>query len=99
MHKNLQDMTGEEKAELVNRFDVERTNLLSVLLDLQSLSYQNYIDEETAVLVAKAAGIALSELYEVLSFYAMLSTEPRGRYVVEVCRCTPCTLADDVEVA
>ncbi|NTU89053.1 MAG: hypothetical protein HGA54_03970, partial [Actinobacteria bacterium] len=48
---------------------------------------------------AKAAGMALSELYEVLSFYAMLSTEPRGRYVVEVCRCTPCTLADDVEVA
>jgi len=64
--------------------------LLSMLLDIQTASGENYVHEQWAKLVAEQLGLPYSKVYDVLTFYSMFSTQPRGKYVIEVCKSTPC---------
>ena len=64
--------------------------LLPILLEIQNASGENYVDEQWAKLVAEQVGLPYSKVYDVLTFYAMFSTKPRGKYVIEVCKSTPC---------
>ncbi len=51
--------------------------------------------------VAKMLDMAPIRVYEVASFYTMYNTKPVGRYLIQVCRTTPCWLrgADDLTAA
>ena len=44
-------------------------------------------------MVAEKLDIPLVQLYDVLTFYAMLETKPRGRYIIEVCNNAPCYIS------
>lgn len=67
-----------------------KEGLLSILLEIQNSSGENYVHEQWAKLVAEQLGLPYSKVYDVLTFYAMFSTKPRGKYVIEVCKSTPC---------
>lgn len=66
------------------------SNLLPILLDAQALSAQNYISEEVAVHIASELNIPLSRVSSVISFFSALSTNPRGAYVIKICKSTTC---------
>lgn len=68
----------------------DQQKLLSILLDIQKASGKNYISEEAAEIVSREMGIPLVKLYDILTFYAMLETKPRGRFLIEVCNNAPC---------
>lgn len=70
-----------------------KEGLLSILLDIQKASEENYVHEQWAKLVAEQLELPVSKVYEVLTFYAMFSTKPRGKYVIEVCKSTPCHIS------
>jgi NADH-quinone oxidoreductase subunit E len=91
-------MTREEKIEVIRAAGGDKEHILGILLELQSRSDLSYIDEETAQLVADELGLALTKVYEVLTFYAMLETKPSAKYILEVCNSTPCyySKADEV---
>lgn len=76
--------------EIVNQCGKDESKLLEILLEVQNASDLNYISKENAKLIAEALGIPLSRVYEVISFYSMLSLHPRGRYVIEVCNSSAC---------
>ena len=59
----------------------------------------NYIDEETAALVAEEVGMNPTRVYDIITFYAMLKTEPKARYVLKVCNSTPCHFSRSEEIA
>ena len=98
--KALTEWTAEEKRALIRKQGGDKAHLLNILLELQRQSGvmplrtaargKNYIDEETAELVAETVGIGQAQLYEVLRFYAMLETKPAGRFRLEVCNSSPC---------
>lgn len=48
--------------------------------------------------VADLLGMAPMRVYEVASFYEMFRTQPTGKYLVQVCRTTPCWLRGSDEV-
>ena len=98
MNVDLQDMTSAEKARLIADIGLPGADLLSSLLELQTHSRRSFIDEETADLVAESCGMSHAKIYDVLSFYATLSPRPRGRHILEVCRCTPCHLSDNLAI-
>lgn len=79
-----------DKQELIRSMGVNKEQLLFLLIQLQELSGQSYIDRETAQLVAEELRMPLSRIYEAVTFYDMLSDTPRGRYIVEVCDSPPC---------
>lgn len=88
--RSLQEWTAEEKNAVIQAAGGTKENLLAILLELQRLSGQNYIDEETAYLVADSVGMGRAQIIEVLKFYTMLKDKPGARYILEVCNSSPC---------
>lgn len=76
---------------IINKYNKSKEKLIAMLLEIQhEVSNHNYIGEEWASIIAKELNIPLSKVYEVLTFYAMLEAEPNGKYVIEICKSSPC---------
>ena len=86
----LNHFSDEQILAIVEENGACKENLLYILLKLQDLSPQNNIDERTANLVAERVGLSRVQMYDILTFYAMLKTKPRGKYIIEVCNSSPC---------
>jgi NADH-quinone oxidoreductase subunit E len=76
--------------EIMARYGNDPQQLIAVLLDIQAASGRNYVDKQWAVLVSGRLDVPLSKVYDVLTFYAMFSTEPRGACLIEICESAPC---------
>ena len=69
----------------------ERTgDVLGVLEELQQRHPLQYLPAETQAAVARKMGVAHSQIFSVVSFYAFFNRQPQGRYTVAVCRGTAC---------
>ena len=68
-----------------------RQNLLVRLEEAQHT--HGYVPEWLLEELAQSLGIAVGEVYGVATFYSFLSTQPRGRYVIRVCKGLPCGLS------
>ncbi|SDE74550.1 complex I 24 kDa subunit family protein [Sporomusa acidovorans] len=88
----------EQVMGIINKYDKQKEQLLSILLDIQCASGENYVAEEWAEVVARELELPISKVHDVLTFYAMFNIEPKGKYVIEICKSTPChvTKADAV---
>lgn len=84
--------------EIVSKWGASRDNLIAVLLDVQSKSEQNYLSKEALLAVSEIMGIKVQDVYEVASFYHALSTRPRGKFLVQLCQGTSCTVNKVVNV-
>jgi len=76
--------------EIMARYDNDPQQLIAVLLDIQAASGRNYVDKQWAQLVSERLDVPLTKVYDVLTFYAMFSTEPRGACLIEICESAPC---------
>lgn len=84
------ELTREEKLNIIHSMGANTEHVLAILLELQDKSQRSFIDEETALLVADEVGISLTHVYDILTFYAMLETKPKAKFIIEVCNSTPC---------
>ncbi|MEM7046796.1 MAG: NADH-quinone oxidoreductase subunit NuoE [Pseudomonadota bacterium] len=77
--------------------DWQRSALLP-LLDLAQRQNDNWLSVQAMEYVAELVGVPYITAYEVASFYTMFNLKPVGRYLLQVCRTTPCWLcgSDDV---
>ena len=51
-----------------------------------------HVSPETIVEIAESLGLPVGEVYGVASFYSFLSTRPKGRNIIRICRNLPCLL-------
>jgi len=84
--------------EIMEKYGNDSQQLIAVLLDIQAASGRNYVDQEWAETVSRTMKIPLSKVYDVLTFYAMFSTEPRGEYLIEICNSAPCQFCGSQKV-
>lgn len=87
------ELKKEQVLEIIQKKGKEKEQILSILLEIQKASGKNYVDRTWARLVADELGVPLTKVYDVLTFYAMYSTEPRGKHVIEICKSAPCHVA------
>jgi [NiFe] hydrogenase diaphorase moiety large subunit len=92
-----QQRLQDEIHELVGRHGRSRAALMPVLQELQQ-KYSSVSDFAMQV-VADEIGIHPAEVYGVVSFYAFLHHEPRGRFQVRLCQTISCDLAGKSRVA
>ena len=78
--KRLENMIQKRKGE--------KWSLIPLLQDIQEVF--NYIPPEAIDIIAKGLNLFSSEVQGVVSFYSGFSLEPKGRYVLKVCRGTAC---------
>jgi NADH-quinone oxidoreductase subunit E len=83
-------MTEETVLKIMTGYGNNPQQLIAILLDIQAASGRNYVDKNWAELVSGVLSLPLSKIYDVLTFYAMFSTSPRGEYLIEICQSAPC---------
>jgi NADH-quinone oxidoreductase subunit E len=76
---------------LVKDKGYEKAELIPILQDINSAL--GYISDEAIQELTEQMKIPSSHIYSVATFYRMLSTEPRGRHVIQFCESAPCHVA------
>ena len=82
------DIDLDQVQSILQRHHHEKWGLIPVLQEIQEVF--GYIPPETVVPIADTLRIYPSQVQGVLTFYAGLSTEPKGKFIVRVCRGTAC---------
>ena len=76
--------------ELANKHGRSRESLIPILQDLvvrnRFLSKQDMID------VAKELNMSAADVYGTATFYTFLDTQPRGKYVIRICKTISCAM-------
>ncbi len=70
--------------------------LVEILRDLNQVG--GYLSPATVMAVAERLGLPLGRVYGVASFYSMMSVEPGGQHLVQMCQDAPCHIAGGREV-
>lgn len=82
--------------EIITRYQNEKTPLLCILEEVQEK--WGYLPRDVLGYVAKRLEVPSSTVYGVATFYAFLNTRPAGKYVIRVCKSTPCHVRGAVHV-
>ena len=71
------------------------------LLDLAQRQNGGWVSREAMTYIADMLGMAEIRVYEVATFYTMVNLQPVGKYLIQLCRTTPCWLcgSDDLRDA
>ena len=69
------------------------------LLDLAQRQAGGWLPRAAIVHVAEFLGMPVIKAFEVASFYSMFNLQPVGKYLVQLCRTTPCWLAGGADIA
>jgi NADH-quinone oxidoreductase subunit E len=84
--------------DVLKKYPASQSSLLEILLEIDRLKENHYISKEEVHIVAEYIGVRTSHVYSVLTFYTLLSTEPRGKHVIQVCKDIPCYVNDAFDV-
>jgi NADH:ubiquinone oxidoreductase subunit E len=74
--------------EIIDKRKGESWSLIPLLQDIQDTF--GYIPSESIESIAETLGVFPSQVQGVITFYAGFSMEPKGKYIVRVCRGTAC---------
>ncbi|NLY88743.1 MAG: NADH-quinone oxidoreductase subunit NuoE [Firmicutes bacterium] len=70
--------------------------LLDILRDAQEI--HGYLSTAVMEEVADQLDIPVSRVYGVATFYTLLATEPKGKYIIRVCESPPCHIRGAVNI-
>ena len=84
----LQEAAVKKIEEICDRYAAQTTPLILILSDIQK--EYGYIPLEVQELVSERTGIPVADIYGVVTFYALFSMEPKGKYVIGCCLGTAC---------
>ncbi len=90
----LKNILEELKSEQLEEQDI----LIYLLHKVQDHYQSHYIPPEVGEMIAEELKIPPSKVYEVLTFYTMFSTKPRGKYIIRVCTSLPCHVPGGREI-
>jgi len=82
--------------EKMKQYPTQRSFLVPMLLYTQD--EVGYLSDEAISYIAEKVNLSELEVRNVITYYGMLTTKPRGRYNVQVCRNICCMLrgADEI---
>ena len=83
--------------DLAEKHGRQRNALIPILQDIRDKCGQ--ISDFAMQAVAEELKIEPTEVYGVATFYAFLGAQPRGRYVIRLCRTLSCDMAGKDDVA
>lgn len=75
---------------LADKYGRARESLMPILQGV--VLENNYISDIAMTEIARELDIATAEVYGTATFYSFLDTEPRGKYVIRVCKTITCDM-------
>lgn len=82
------DPRFEELRDYIRRHEAGGGIAMAALQEGQRLF--GYLPLEVHRFISEETGVPIAELYGVTTFYSQFSTEPKGKYLVQVCMGTAC---------
>ncbi len=84
--------------EIIQKYPAKTEYLIEMLTDIDHAKPQHFISEKEVGEIAEYLQVKESVICSVMSFYTLLSTKPRGQYVIQVCKDVPCYINDNFNV-
>ena len=75
---------------LADKYGRKRENLLHILQGI--VEQERYLSDVALAEVARELDLSAAQVYGTATFYTFLDTEPRGKYVIRVCRTISCDM-------
>ena len=75
---------------LADKYGRKRENLLHILQGI--VEQERFLSDVALTEVARELDISAAQVYGTATFYTFLDTEPRGKYVIRVCRTITCDM-------
>lgn len=85
-----------EVARIAAPYKNRKEMLMTVITEVEKLVPA--FSREVAAVIAREMGLSLTHVYGFITFYAMLSVEPHGKYIVRMCKSAPCHVRGAQEV-
>ena len=82
--------------ELANKHGRTRESLIPILQDL--VVRNRFLSREDMVDVARELDMSAADVFGTATFYSFLDTEPRGKYVIRICKTISCTMKGKNEI-
>jgi NADH-quinone oxidoreductase subunit E len=76
--------------DLVEKHGRKPESLLPILQDV--VVKDRYLSDHAMVEIARQLDVSAAQVYGTASFYSFLDTEPRGKYVIRVCKTITCAM-------
>lgn len=86
--KHLNTAAVSQIRAICDRYRDERTPLIMILSDIQR--EYGYVPLAVQQIVSEETGLAVAEIYGVVTFYSFFSLKPKGKYVIGCCLGTAC---------
>lgn len=74
--------------EILDRHNCDKSKIIAIMQDVQSV--YRYLPQEALTRISERVGLSKTKIYGVATFYGNFSFEPKGKYVLKVCRGTSC---------
>lgn len=88
--------TQELIKSLANQYGRKRESLLPVLQGI--VEKNRYLTDDATTEIAKELDISASLVYGVASFYSFLYIEPKGKFIIRVCKTITCDMKGKSEI-
>jgi NADH:ubiquinone oxidoreductase subunit E len=75
---------------LADRHGRKRESLLPILQGV--IEQEHYISDLAMTEIAKELDLSAAQVYGTATFYSFLDTEPRGQYVIRICKTITCDM-------
>ena len=82
--------------QLADKHGRDRENLLPILQGI--VKEERHVSEEAMTEVARELDMSAALVYGTATFYSFLDTEPRGKYVIRLCRTITCDMKGKREI-
>lgn len=76
--------------ELADKYGRKRENLLPILQGV--VEKERYLSDVALTEIARELDISAAHVYGTATFYTFLDTEPRGKYVIRICKTITCDM-------
>lgn len=83
-------LSEKEILDILKKYQTKRQNILYILKEIQNNDEDKEIKEKYCKVISKEMNVSLAEIYEIITFYSMLSNEKQGKHIIEVCTSGPC---------
>ncbi|MCL2121113.1 MAG: NADH-quinone oxidoreductase subunit NuoE [Clostridiales bacterium] len=92
MSCNCGSVVKDERFLLIDKILEQNNRDEAMLIQiLEQVQHElGYLPEDVQSYLAEAIGIPLSTIYGVVTFYSLFTTEPIGKYIINVCMGTAC---------
>ncbi len=82
--------TKELVKKLADKYGRTRESLIPILQGV--VQEERYISSEAMTEIARELDMSAAKVYGTATFYSFLDTQPRGKYVIRVCRTISCSM-------